>query len=87
MRNPDEVREINAELLELDKAVISSRIAADNDSALSGSALSDFTAAQITAFLNQAIKVKATKCTAVLLDFKNRHFPEYADVDEFSLDW
>ena len=51
------------------------------------STLSEFTVAQITAFLNQAIKGKATKCTAVLLNFKNEHFPEYADVNEFSLDW
>ena len=85
--NSNELREINAELLELDKAVVSSRIAEDNDSALVGSTLSEFTVAQITTFLNQAIKDKATKCTAVLLDFKNRHFPEYAEVNEFSLDW
>ena len=49
--------------------------------------LSEFTVAQITAFLNQAIKCKASKCTALLLDFKNAHFPEYADVNEFSLNW
>ncbi len=85
--NENKRREINAELLELDKAVVSSRIAEDNDAALPDSTLSRFTVSQITAFLNQAIKCKATKCTAVLLDYKNRHFPEYADINEFSLDW
>ena len=87
LRNTDDRREINADLLELDKAVISARISQDNDAALQESALDDFTAAQITSFLNQAIKGKAAKCTAVLLDYKNKRFPEYADINEFSLDW
>ena len=42
---------------------------------------------QITSLLNLAIAKKAKKCTALLLDYKNRVFPEYKNINEFSLDW
>ena len=80
-------REMNAVLLELDRAVVSSWIIKDNDTALSDEALSVFSASQITSLLNLAIEKKASKSTALLLDFKNEHFPEFADINEFSLDW
>ena len=80
-------REMNAILLELDKATVSSNITRDNDDAVSPQMLSVFTASQITSLLNLAINSKADKCTALLLNYKNEHFPEYADINEFSLDW
>ena len=80
-------REMNAVLLEVDKAVIASMVAKDNDTAVNPQRLSTFTAAQITSLLELAIESKATRCTALLLDYKNTHFPEFADVNEFSLDW
>ena len=80
-------REMNATLLEMDKATLSAQITRDNDAALTDQALSVFSAAQITGLLNLAIDHKATRCTARLLDYKNAHFPEFAEVNEFSLDW
>ena len=87
LRNGNAAREINAVLLEVDKAAVKSFIAKDNTSALTKELLSNFTAAQITSFVNLAIESKATACTAVLLDYKNEHFSEFAEINEFSLDW
>ena len=84
--NPGD-REINAELLELDKATLSSQIAKDNDSSINTGILSGFTVSQISMLLNLAIEEKAEKCTALLLNYKNEHFKEYSNLDEFSLDW
>ena len=80
-------REMNAVLLELDKATISSQISRDNDTAINIQRLSVFTASQIASLLNLAIDSKAEKCTAILLNYKNEKYPEYAGVNEFSLDW
>ena len=80
-------REMNTVLLELDRGTLSFQIAKDNDTALIPQKLSVYSVAQIQSLLALAIEKKATKCTAILLDFKNRYFPEYADVNEFSLDW
>ena len=81
------VREMNAILLELDRATLSHQVSNDNDSVLTAENLSDFTAAQISGLLNLAIDSKAARCTALLLEYKKKHFPEFADIDEFSLDW
>ena len=80
-------REMNAVLLEMDKATLSAQITRDNEAALTDQALSVFSAAQTAGLLNLAIDHKATRCTACLLDYKNAHFPEFVDVNEFSLDW
>ena len=80
-------REMNAVLLELDKVTISSQIVHDHDAAINNHALSVFTASQISSLLNLAIENKSEKCTALLLNYKNEHFPEFAEVNEFSLDW
>ena len=37
--------------------------------------------------LKLAIDSKATRSTALLLNYKNEHFPEFAEVEEFTLDW
>ncbi len=80
-------REMNTVLLELDRMTLLKQISSDHDSALTAETLSEFSAAQITDFINLAIDSKATRCTAVLLSYKNEHFPEYADMNEFTLDW
>ena len=80
-------REMNAVLLELNKATVSSQVTLDNDASINMQTLSTFTASQISSLLNLAIEKKAEKCTALLLNYKNEHFPEFAEVNEFSLDW
>ena len=80
-------REMNTVLLELDRITLLKQISSDHDSALTAETLSEFSAAQITDFINLAIDSKATRCTAVLLSYKNEHFAEYADMNEFTLDW
>jgi len=79
-------REMNALLLELDKAMLSAQVARDNGAALTDQVLSEYTAAQIAGFMNVAISSKATRCMALLRDYRNKHFPEFASVSEFSLD-
>ena len=80
-------REMNATLLEMDKAALAAHIIRDNDACLTDQALSIFSAAQITGFTNLAIDHKAVRCTARMLDYKNARFPEFAEINEFSLDW
>ena len=79
--------ELNAIIFELDCAAVRAHIKADRDTSLYPEVLDRFTAAQICEFVNLAIDSKATRCTALLMDYKNKYYPEYADVDEFSLDW
>ena len=80
-------RVMNAVLLELDKATLSTQVLRDNTAVLTDQALSVFSAAQITGLLDLAINHNAAHCTAHLLDYKNTHFPEFAEVNKFSLDW
>lgn len=79
--------EMNAIIFEFDCASVRTHIRADKDTALHLEILDRFTAAQISEFVNLAIDSKAARCTALLMDYKNEHYPEYADVNEFSLDW
>ena len=89
IREPTEpnYREMNAILLELDKATASHHVTQDNDTALHEQVLAVFTAAQIASLLALAIASKAARCTALLLDYKHTHFPEFEAVEEFTLDW
>ena len=80
-------REMNTVLLELDRRTLLKQISSDHDSALTAETLSEFSAAQIMDFINLAIDSKANRCTAILLSYKNEHFPEYAGINEFTLDW
>lgn len=80
-------REINSVLLELDQATIVSHIESNHADALTDGVLGAFTAAQIASFLEVSIEHNATDCTAKLLDYKNKHFPEFSEVEEFTLDW
>ena len=49
--------------------------------------LDGYTVEQIDAFLKFAIEKGSTNCTAAFLSFKNDHFAEFAEVDEFTLDF
>ena len=65
---------------------IMTQISKDNDSVLTDKMLSQFTAAQIFSMLDLAAG-NAARCTARLLDYRNRCLPKFADINEFSLDW
>lgn len=69
----------------LDQCTIYSRIERDDESALNN--LDRYTIAQINAFLKFAIEKESIKCSAILLDYKNEHFSEFFDIDEFTLDF
>ena len=79
-------RRLNHVIAYLDQIIIPQKIKADDDAYLS-SVLPGKTQAQIAAFLQTAAENHAAHCTAVLLDYQSKHFPEFADVNEFSLDW
>ncbi len=80
-------REMNVVLFELDRITLAERIAGNDVTALTEQMLSTFTVAQISEFINVGLENKATECTASLLNYKNEHYPSYADMSVFSLDW
>jgi hypothetical protein len=84
---PADARRLNAILLHLDRASLRARIAAGDDTAVSAALQGSFTVAQISEFIELSTELGQTACTAVLLQYKNEHFSDFADVDEFSLDW
>ena len=45
-----------------------------------------FTAAQITEFIDLAQKSEATGCTAALLDYMNKKYPDLDPLAEFTLE-
>ena len=80
-------REMNAVLLELDKATVLARISADQAEYLTTVVLNQFSLSQISTFLAASIDAGATACTALLLNYKNEHYPGYSEMDAFVLDW
>ena len=80
-------RELNAVLFELERAVTRSRIARDDAEALQENVLDSFTVAQITAFINEAVKAKALNCTSLLMNYKNKRYPDYSGSFDFVLEW
>ena len=48
--------------------------------------LDNFTLAQVTELLNLAIENQCTNCTAALLEYKNRKFPDFDPMDVFTLE-
>ena len=80
-------RYLNVILFHLDRAAIRSRIASGDDQSVVKSLALGFTAAQINEFIALSAECGQTACTAVLLEYKNEHFPAFEDMDEFSLDW
>ena len=77
-------RELNHAVVLLDKITVFTKIAADD--AVISQYLANFSAAQIDKFLKYAIKKERVNCTALLLDYKDRHFSRFAKMDEFTLD-
>ena len=49
--------------------------------------LDDLTVSQISDFIKLATESNAANCTALLLDYKNKKYPEYDNFDEFVLEW
>ena len=77
-------RKTNHLIFYFDKCTTFGRIANDDDTVLES--LRGYTVAQIDAFLKYAVENKCTRCTAGLLDFKNKYFADFADMDEFTLE-
>lgn len=78
-------RQTNHIIYYLDKCTIFGRIEQDDDSSLQN--LEGYTVAQIDSFLKFAIEKGSTKCTAAFLNYKNEHFADFADIEEFTLDF
>ena len=78
-------RRTNHIIYYLDKCTIFGRIEQDDESSLQN--LEGYTVAQIDSFLKFAIEKGSTKCTAAFLNYKNEHFADFADIEEFTLDF
>ena len=78
-------RELNAVLLELDKAVTLERVKKDDINVMG--ILDQFTLAQISRFISAAQDAGASNLLAQLIDYKNTHFADYDPMDEFTLEW
>ncbi|MDY4046668.1 hypothetical protein, partial [Negativibacillus massiliensis] len=68
----------------LDKWTVADRILKDDSSIVR--CLDIFTLAQITELLSLSIEHNSSNCTAVLLEYKNKHFSDFNPIDEFTLD-
>ena len=77
-------RQVNHIVAYLDQLTIHGRILRDDISICDS--LDCFTLAQITEFLNLAIDNQCVNCTAVLLDYKNKHFTGFDPMDVFTLE-
>ena len=80
-----EPRKLNQILAFLDKRIVEDKLAIDDD-AFVRNVLSGQTLAQISEYLKLAIEQKAEKCTALLLNYRNEHYPDYSNIEEFSLE-
>lgn len=87
VRRSKDIRKLNAILLELDRITLSAQIRNDNVEAIEEKQLDELTVSQISDFIKLATENKATNCTALLLDYKNRKYPGYDSFDEFVLEW
>ena len=77
-------RQVNHIVVHLDKATVAGRIKKDDTSVSRWLHL--FTAAQITEFIDLASESEATNCTALLLDYKNKTWPDIDPFAAFTLD-
>ena len=80
-------RELNGILLELEKVVVRSHIQNNKTECLNEIILDCFSASQISGFIEYSVESKATDCTAYLMDYKNRKYPDYSSFDAFILEW
>ena len=72
-------------VVHLDKATVSGRIKKDDVSASQW--FDRFTLAQIQGFIDLANENKATNVLALLLEYKEKTFPDFDPMDEFTLEW
>ena len=86
LRGDEITREFNTIIFELDRIIVKSLIAKDNVEALTDDILKTFTCAQISMFLDNALKSDSTHCTARLMDYKNAHFETSDPFDMFVLE-
>ena len=77
-------RAANHVLVKLDRWLASERVRKDDATVVD--ILGNFTLAQVTELLNLAIENHCTNCTAALLEYKNRKFPDFDPMDVFTLE-
>lgn len=77
-------RKVNHIIAYLDRVTIVERIKKDDVGI--AAFLPGFTLAQITEFIKVATENNCTNVTAVLLEYKNKHFASFDPMEEFSLD-
>ena len=77
-------RAANHVLVRLDRWLAAERVRKDDATVVN--VLDNFTLAQVTELLNLAIENQCTNCTAVLLEYKNRKFPDFDPMDVFTLE-
>lgn len=80
-------RQVNHIVYLLDKWTIRQRILKDDPTI--GTLLDSFTLPQIMSFIDLSTKNECVNATAVLLEYRNEHYPEYdgfAALDDLLLD-
>ena len=77
-------RELNAILLELDKATTLERVKKDDIDVMS--IMDQFTLAQIMEFINAAQEANAVNVLAMMMEYKNTNFSDFDPMDVFTLD-
>ena len=77
-------RAANHVLVKLDRWLAAERVQADDATVVD--VLDRFTLAQVTELLNLAIENHCANCTAALLEYKNRKFPDFDPMDVFTLE-
>ena len=79
-------KELNALIAELDILTLRHQVQADRYELLTDDTLESFTLLQIDDLLNVSVKSNAVKCSAVLLNYKNKHFADFDPMEEFTLE-
>ena len=80
-----DTRQVNHIVALLDKATVAGRIQKDDVSVAQW--LDWFTLAQITEFITLATTAEAHNVTALLLEYKQQHYPDTDAFSEFTLEW
>ena len=78
-------RQVNHIVVLLDKGTVAGRIQKDDVTVAQW--LDWFTLAQITEFINLATTAEAHNVTALLLEYKQQHYPDTDAFSEFTLEW
>lgn len=78
-------RELNAIVFEMERARLRHAVKSDQYEVFAPALLSSLTVLQLNDLIQTAVKHQSTKCTALLLNYKNKHFSEFV-MDEFTLD-